>query len=292
MLRIGGKPGQWCCRRQTEMCPLPGHLFSYLDLVLTSALGFPSIDPACGLRLWKPPSKKARNHLFSIISNNQKNRLAQFCHLLPPFRSWTSVGGLGWGWTWCQIWYLDIVQLRSFPSSITSESIVDSPSLTVQVCISASCPGCSGLQWQCMASQLVLSEPAVAQSQPQDTRNTRWISCCVALYDTVLTDGAHSLEAHQGTHGRLSVARPSPWGWTFKPSIEVRGHPRGFSSWEFYFLNMAFILIYKILCCRAEFSFAPTVTWSHSTYCCRWAVMLSFDTKWSIVVLKVELMYF
>lgn len=95
MLRIGGKPGQWCCRRQTEMCPLPGHLFSYLDLVLTSTLGFPSIDPACGLRLWKPQSKKARNHLFSIISNNQKNRLAQFHHLLPPFQSWTSVGGLG-----------------------------------------------------------------------------------------------------------------------------------------------------------------------------------------------------
>ena len=69
------------------MCPLPGYLFSYLDLVLTSALGFPSVDSTCGLRLWKPQSRKARNHLFSIISNNQKNRLAQFRHLLPPFQS-------------------------------------------------------------------------------------------------------------------------------------------------------------------------------------------------------------
>ena len=81
-----------------------------------------------------------------------------------------------------------------------------------------------------MANPLVLSEPAVAQSQPQYTRNIRWISCCVALYDSVLTDGAHSPEAQQGTHGRLSVAYPSPWSWTFKLNIEVREHPRGFSS--------------------------------------------------------------
>lgn len=53
------------------MRPLPGHL----DLVLTSALGFPSVDPTCGLRLWKPQSKKTRNHLFSIISNNQKKKV-------------------------------------------------------------------------------------------------------------------------------------------------------------------------------------------------------------------------
>lgn len=137
----------WASDAKAGVCSPPGRYSSSSGLILTPALGFPSVSPFILLVGWGCRSHRARvqvwNHSFSSVFP-----LLLLVRCIGLYQIWESLRG----WAWSQIWQLNIVQLWSFSSSITSESIIDSSSLTVQVCKSVSCPGLCGLQWQRMAT--------------------------------------------------------------------------------------------------------------------------------------------
>lgn len=167
--RTGRKSGQWSSsRRWARLCPTARPLLLFFRLHSHTCPVLPCAYPTHRLRSWKPQSKSVGLKLlvsfsFSIASNGQRNRLT-LPHPHPQHQTVKSLCGV---WTWGQIWLLDIVWLRSLPSSITSESIVDSLSLYTSAKVSAVLPAldCTDGVWP----TVVLSNPAFAQLQPWDT---------------------------------------------------------------------------------------------------------------------------